>query len=453
MMKRTISLLVAVLLLVLPLAACASKGKTLLTLQKDGKTATVSVNLYELMLSRIKGSLAGSGVTSGGYSPTDPSFWNTVDQFGDSDKKQTLAEYYSSLILDNCKTYVAAEWLFAAEGLTLSDSAVEEVDSRMEDLINLYGTKTKLNAVLADFGVNYSMLREIYLLEAKVSALQVHFFGTDGALIGENLKNQYVADHYLRIQQILLPLYNYKYVTDKNGDEVYYKKDSAQGKIAYAEDETLYFRQPDPDHPDDWVRDENDDVIWYISSNYSKIAYDTVNGVRSYILDKNGKAETEELSEEAKQNIRKEGQTLLTELTGATAAAFEEKMAERNVYAAGEDQYTDGYYLNVDTDYAAAGDDFSYLSEITEQLKDAEVGTTILVESTAGVHIVRKYAPTANAYEMEVNEPWFRNFASALVEELFLEKCRELFDSITVDEAVLASATDIRRIGANLYLY
>ena len=54
---------------------------------------------------------------------------------------------------------------------------------------------------------------------------------------------------------------------------------------------------------------------------------------------------------------------------------------------------------------------------------------------------------------MEVNAPWFTAFSSALVEELFLEKCRALFDSITVDAEILASATDIRRIGANLYLY
>ena len=187
-MKRIVPLLLAALLLALPLCACSSKGKTLLTLEKDGATATVSVNLYELMLSRIKGSLAGSGVTSGGYAPTDPSFWNTVDKFGDSDKQQTLAEFYSAMILENCKTYVAAEWLFDTEGLTLSDAAVGDVDSRLKDLVSTYGTKTKLNAVLADYGVNYTMLRDAYLLEAKVSALQEHYFGKDGALIGENIK-------------------------------------------------------------------------------------------------------------------------------------------------------------------------------------------------------------------------------------------------------------------------
>ena len=83
------------------------------------------------MLSRIKGSLVGHSVTSGGYSPTDANFWNTVGLFGDSDQTQTLAEFYSAMILENCKTYTAAEWLFLTEGLTLSDAAVADVDQRM----------------------------------------------------------------------------------------------------------------------------------------------------------------------------------------------------------------------------------------------------------------------------------------------------------------------------------
>ena len=47
----------------------------------------------------------------------------------------------------------------------------------------------------------------------------------------------------------------------------------------------------------------------------------------------------------------------------------------------------------------------------------------------------------------------FQLFNSSLIEALFLEECRALFGDIVVDEAILASATDIRRIGANLYLY
>lgn len=450
-MKRLMLLFLAVLLLCLPVAGCASKGKTLLTLTKDGKTATVSVNLYELMLSRIKGSLVGNSVTSGGYSPTDANFWNTVGLFGDSDQTQTLAEFYSAMILENCKTYTAAEWLFLTEGLTLSDAAVADVDQRMEDLVNSYGTKTKLNAVLADYGVNYNMLREAYLLEAKVTALQEHFFGKDGGLVDNSLKDRYLNEHYVRFKQIDLPLFRYKYVTDKNGDAIWYKQESQLKAIAY--DTINGVRHEDPDHPGDYLTDDNDDDIYFKSKDSDRICYDTENGIRSYVLDKNGKATTEELTKGEIDAVKEKAQAVLEAMTGASDAAFEAKMQELNEYAAGEEQYTDGYYLNLDTDYASAGDSFAYLSEITEKLKDVEPGTTVLVESSDGMHIVRKYEPTSGAYDIAANEPWFKTFSSSLVEDLFLEKCRELFDCITVDEKVLASATDIRRIGTNLYLY
>lgn len=450
-MKRFMLLFLAVLLLCLPAAGCASKGKTLLTLTKDGKTATVSVNLYELMLSRIKGSLVGNSVTSGGYSPTDASFWNTVGLFGDSDKTQTLAEFYSAMILENCKVYTAADWLFLTEGLTLSDSAVADVDQRMEDLVNSYGTKTKLNAVLADYGVNYTMLREAYLLEAKVSVLQEYFFGKDGSLVDSSLKDRYLSEHYIRFKQINLPLFRYKYVTDKNGDAIWYKQESQLKTIAY--DTVNGVRHEDPDHPGDYLTDDNDDVIYFKSKDSDRICYDTENGIRSYVLDKNGKAETEELTKGEIDAVKEKAQAVLEAMTGADDAVFEAKMKELNEYAAGEEQYTDGYYLNLDTDYASAGDSFAYLSEITGKLKDVEIGATVLVEASDGMHIVRKYEPTSGAYDLAVNEPWFKTFNSSLVEDLFLEKCRELFDFITVDETVLASATDIRRIGTNLYLY
>ena len=91
-MKRILTAALAALLLCLSLAGCSSaKGKTLLTLEKDGRTATLSVNLYELMLSRLKGALIGNGATNGGYSPTDDAFWNVLDTYGDSDEKQTCA--------------------------------------------------------------------------------------------------------------------------------------------------------------------------------------------------------------------------------------------------------------------------------------------------------------------------------------------------------------------------
>ena len=454
-MKRILTAALAALLLCLSLAGCSSaKGKTLLTLEKDGRTATLSVNLYELMLSRLKGALIGNGATNGGYSPTDDAFWNVLDTYGDSDEKQTCAAYYSGLILENCKTYVAAEWLFEQKGLTLSDEAIANADSKLKDLLDSYGSKTKLNAVLSDYGINYAMLREAYLLEEKVSALQEHLYGKDASLVGSSIKDAYLAEHYVRFRQIVLPLYRYVYVTDNNGDVIWYKKDSSRSEIAY--EETGYPRTNKDGTP---VTDSNGDVIrfkekepptdgpdriWY--NNDPKVS------IRSYKM-KGSVAETEEMTVEEIKQVKEKAKNLFAEMENVDDETFEERMTKVNEYPTGEDKYTDGYYLSVDVDYASAGNSVAYLSELVGKLKDAEVGTVVYVESGDALHIVRKYAPTSGAYDLAENEVSFQLFNSSLIESLFLEECRALFGDIAVDETILASATDIRRIGANLYLY
>lgn len=453
-MKRILTAALAALLLCLSLAGCSSaKGKTLLTLEKDGRTATLSVNLYELMLSRLKGALIGNGATNGGYSPTDDAFWNVLDTYGDSDEKQTCAAYYSGLILENCKTYVAAEWLFEQKGLTLSDEAIANADSKLKDLLDSYGSKTKLNAVLSDYGVNYAMLREAYLLEEKVSALQEHLYGKDASLVGSSIKDAYLAEHYVRFRQIVLPLYRYVYVTDKNGDAIWYKKESTLSKIAY-DKKTGYARTNADGTP---VTDSNGDEIYFWTKDppadgKDRICYDTENGIRSYKM-KGSVAETEEMTVEEIKQAKEKAKALFAEMENVDDETFEERMAKVNEYPTGEDKYTDGYYLSVDVDYASAGNSVAYLSELVGKLKDAEVGTVVYVESGDALHIVRKYAPTPGAYNLAENEMSFQLFNSSLIESLFLEECRALFGDIVVDETILASATDIRRIGANLYLY
>lgn len=448
-MKKILTVLLALLLFCLPLAGCSSaKGKTLLTLEKDGEKAVLSVNLYELMLSRVKGRFVVDGETNGGYSPTDDAFWNVLDDYGDGNGKQTLGDYYSGLVLDNCRIYVTAEWLFESEGLTLPDSVIAEVDTQMQDLINSYGSKTKLNAVLSDYGVNYAMLREAYLLEEKVTALQEHFYGKDATLIGSNIKDEYLAEHYVHFQQIVLPLCRYVYETDANGDDIWYQKESNLSKIAY-DYKNGCTRQNEDGTP---VTDANGDEIAYKSTDSDRICYDTENGIRSYKM-KDGVSVTEPMTREEIEEVRKKAQNLLAGLTDADDAAFEASMEKENEYPTGTNRNPDGFYLNADVDYAGAGDPFAYLSEIVGKLKDAEPGTTVLVEADDGIHIVRKYEPTSGAYDMAENESSFLQFHAALMESLFLEKCRELFDCIAVDEKVLASATDIRRIGVNQYLY
>ena len=104
------------------------------------------------------------------------------------------------------------------------------------------------------------------------------------------------------------------------------------------------------------------------------------------------------------------------------------------------------------SDYAAVGSDFAYFADIITAMDAMEDGDIVKITSDAGgYHIIMKYAPTPGAYDEEINEPWFQNFNSSLVEKLFLDECYTLSPEIELDAKVLASATDIKRIGSNYY--
>ena len=66
-LHRTLSLLLAMLLCLLSFCSCAASGKTLMSI--DG--TTLSLNTYELLLSRMKGTLAYNG-----YEVESEDFWD-----------------------------------------------------------------------------------------------------------------------------------------------------------------------------------------------------------------------------------------------------------------------------------------------------------------------------------------------------------------------------------------
>lgn len=446
---RVITLAVALLLLVLCAASCAAKPKALLTLDRDGTKVTFSVNLYELMLSRMKGMLVSGGYTANSISADKAEFWDYQDKLNGTDL-QTLNEYYGQLILDNCRTYTAALWLFEKEGLTLSAEQLASVESRLSDVLNDHGngSKTKLNAVLSNYGINYDLLKEIYLMEEKVTAVQNKLYGANASLVGPNVKNEFLSEYYVHFKQIFLPTYRYEYETDANGDDIYYVPESQKATVCY--DTVHGFEAKDENGTP--VTDRNGDTVYYTTKDGTRIAYDKEKGVRSYKLDSKGVAITKDMTTEEIAQLKEKADKLYQSLKGCTVEAFEAEMAKQNKEIPGEDIYTDGYYLRKTVDYAGLSAEYSYFSDIITAMDSMQDGDiAIITSNSAGYHIVMKYAPTEGAYDKEVNEPWFKDFHSALVEQLFLDECHSYFEEISVNFEILASATDIKNIGANFY--
>lgn len=440
---RLLSVLLIAVMLLCPLASCAGRsGKTLMTLNYEKTKVTLSVNFYRFQLSRLKGSFVGYGYTNNGGSASDDAFWAIQDTFGDSGQLQTWDEYYRAQVLETCKIYLVGLWYFKKEGLSLSETAKTNIQQELDDIVADYGngSKTKLNAVLAPFGMNYRLLKDAYETEAKLETVQNFLYGTNAATLGENVKNEYLNAHYLHFKQIFFAKYEYEYIKDVNGDTVYY---DGNGNILY--DETNgYTHKDDKNNP---ITDENGKTVYYISDSSEKINYDKVNGNPKYKTDANGNVIRRELTQDELASVKSDAEATFSAVKDATAEVFEARMLSEN----GESEYSDGYYLLRGTDYSAVSSDLAYLSQIAEMLDSMTVGEVKMLESTDGYHIIRRYAPTDGAYDMEVNEVWFSTFADGLMAELFLKKCDLYLPQISVSDSVLSSVPSIADIEPNYY--
>ncbi len=445
--SRLIAAILAILLTALLCTSCASSGKSLLTMDHEGTRVSFSVNFYELMLSRMKGIIMDEV-----YNATENnSFWDILDKHNGTDM-QTLAQYYGDLILENCKTFTTALWLFEYNNLSLTDEQVKTVNDRMKTLLEDYadGSKTRFNAILAEFGVNYNMLREVYLMEEKVTAVQEHLYGANASKLGVAVKDEFLKNNYVRFKQIHLPSFNYVYETDKNGDVIYYVEGTQTNAIAY--DQVNGFEGKNKNNIP--ITDANGDTVYYATADYAsqekpRIAYDSKNGVPAYVLDDKGVAKTVDKTKEELDALAAHASNLLAELEGCTAEEFEAKMKVENRPVLGKTEYEEGYYIQKNVDFSAVSSETAYLSDIVTALDAMEVGGIAKIDSGNGYHIVMKYEPLSRAYDTEANSIWFKNFKSALVESLFLEECRSYFSYIQLDEKILAISRDIKAIGTN----
>ena len=384
---KSITLILASVMLLLCFSSCSSKGKSLITLNKDGYKVSFSVNHYDFLLSRWKGVLAAENSTQNGVSGIQDSFFDQKDKFNGTDF-QTLGEYYADLTLENSKIYTAVLWLFDSMDLSLSKEQINQVDEDLKEILEVYdGSKTKLNAELSLYGVNYKLLREMYLMELKVSAVKNALYGSEGSLLGTNVKDEYLSENYVRFKQIFIPYFKYVYKTDSNGDEIYYVKDTTTGEIAY----DIKNGYPGVDENNLPITDANGDDVYYTTQTDQKyIAYDKENGIRSYELDQNGEAKTTDMTADEIAKETQKGQELFASLAGCTVAQFEAAIAEHNADG-GSDIYTDGYYLQKTLNYEAIGSDVAYFSDIVAEFEDMQAGEIAEITSdAAGYHIIMK---------------------------------------------------------------
>lgn len=414
-------LLAVVLLLATTLVACASKGQVLMQIGKQKLT----VNMYELMLSRMKGTLMYNEY------PTDSEdFWDTII----STQGGTYNDYFCHTIQQEAKKMLVKMYLFEEiYGLTLPQKNYDEIDEYINDALELLhdGSKTSFNATLAAYGVNMDMLRESYILEDKVDYLKSHL----SQQTGDSARDEYYQKNYVRFRQILLPLYEYLYETDENGDTIYYKEGTDH---IYYDIDGVTKKGTDGKT----IVDENGDTVYYTEE--GRIAYNTSKGVtRGIDKDKDGYTDYKMLDEESTQLVKDQAEKLKEVIVAGDFTTFEDygkQMSEEELWSA----YPNGMYINKNKDYG-----IEYIDEIQKALTNMAAGDIALIEADNAYHLIMKYDIEANGYKNDANKDWFESFEDEVVSEILDAMCQKYLDQVEVNTKALEEAMDMRSVGAN----
>ena len=224
MKKKTVSLLlcVAVLFCTLAVVSCGDSTPAVMTL--DGHSVTAA--MYHYWASGAKG----------GYISKYEDVVNT-DEYWQSEltEGKTAAEYFDELTLDSIKTNLVGMKLFDDYGLSLDKDETDSISDYVKDLVKEYadGSKSTMNTVLGEYGINLSLLEQIYREESKLTKVYNYLYGDGGAeAVTDGELEQYYQDYYVHFQLIYINN-AYQYVTDSEGnmvtdDDGYYKTEDLE---------------------------------------------------------------------------------------------------------------------------------------------------------------------------------------------------------------------------------
>ena len=427
-MKKSIKFIALVLCLCMIgalLCSCAGKGETMMTFADKSLT----VNTYELMLSRMKGTLA-----SYGYEVGSEKFWKTVI----SSDGTTYDDYFRTSVMEQASRYVIADYLFDRYGLVLTDEREKLVDDLMDLMVERAGSKTALNSELRGFGANYDILRELYLLETKIDMLKDHLYGDKGELISEEERQKHLEENYVAFGQIYLASYYYLIDTDRFGDHVYYTDDKHK-EIAY---DKVNGKTKTDEYgltiKDIFGKDE------YFTAD-GKIAYDKTNGKIGYLLDSKGNYVTENHDDKTLGELYDKAHAYANACNGDLDSFLEHASIYDEMSGKGEPMYL---YAQPNY-YGLQSSSYEYLDKIVEELQKMKVGECKVIESDYGYHVICKYDMPERAWEDEDQKEVFEGFIEELIADLFDAECAKYESGVTLITEAYESARKMYEIGTN----
>ena len=435
MKKTLLSALLLLLSLCLLLNGCASHGKTMITAGEN----EISVNVFQLYLSRMKGTLASAGENVG-----SADYWK---QYVNLDG-QTYGEYYTQKVLEGLRQISAALCLYDELELSLDSAAEDAIDTWIEALVEQVGegSETKLNSVLSAYGANVTVLRDACLIEAKLDQLKTYLYGENGALLSATAKEEFYQQSYYRGYQMLLANYYFDHEQDADGNPVYYQtKKASDGTVSLTE--KIAYDTKNGVATD--KKDSNGDTVYRVKKedgSLGDIAYDEENGGIKYFFDEDGEnvvkyytnAEMEkryEVLEQIAKECQGNEQLFLQYMEKfSDNTEFNKKFAPNGLY------FSVGGYT---------GD--SVFQTFSAELAKLEVGELVIVPNAdGGYYLLMRAELDAGAWNVEANSRWFKNLPELAMEHMLQKKTEGYLSEVEIDEA-LAGSVDITMVAANNY--
>jgi len=134
-------------------------------MEYEGKTITA--NMYSYWLSQIKSSYVSAANDTDAY-------WDTKYSNG-----QTYEEKMREIVDFNVKVNLICIKMFDDLGLEFTKEEKEELETSLSDLVQSFGSKSELNATLANYNINYKMLKQIYEIELKTTKVYDTLYASD----------------------------------------------------------------------------------------------------------------------------------------------------------------------------------------------------------------------------------------------------------------------------------
>ena len=424
----SVLLVVAIAAGVIAVILNSKKEDVIAVLEYEG--VEIPLSFYELMLSRTKASIAREMGTE------------NLDSFFAAEsnvKGKTNEQYYNELVLESCKYYLAALYIFEDEKIKLPQSYYDQINQDVQDCIDIdyiAGSEEKLNEILSEYGVNIESYKDAFITHSKYEYLHTALYGEDGSKIGAGVKQSFAEEHYHRFKQIIIPSYYYVYETDENGDLMYF--DPATGNPIYDTENGDYIMGSDGNY----LRDKYGVKIAFDAD--ENILYDKTTGVIKMVDDTIHYYDENDLKAQKEKAIE-----IANSISKNNYSAFEAK-AEANVIPVLEmDSNADADYYVSDIDQASYTGKYAYMNDLYLGIKDMDIGDVKMIETDYGYHIVMKYKIADGAFSDSENEIWFENFTTALVTQVFSNKCSSVLPNIKVNDENLAKAKSITEIAIN----